>query len=80
MASEVALGEQGKVEAIVKEGENSLGANPTIKSLMELKADVPAEQRLCDGTIGQKTFNPDSGLPEAVVHKLGVTVQSMSSG
>jgi hypothetical protein len=80
MAGEVALGEQGKLEAIVKEGEDSLGTNPTTKSLMELEADLPAEQRLRDGTIGLKTFNSDSGLPEAVEHKLGVPLQSMLRG
>ena len=43
IAGEVALGEQAEFEAIEKEAENLLGANPTTKSLMQLKADLPAE-------------------------------------
>ena len=80
VAGKVALGEEAELEVIVEEAENLLRVDPATKGLMQLKADLPAEQRLRDGAVGQKTTDSDTGRSEGAMHKLGMSVQGMPSG
>jgi hypothetical protein len=67
VAGKVALGEEAELEVIVEEAENLLRVDPATKGLMQLKADLPAEQRLRDGAVGQKTTHSDTGRSEGAM-------------